>query len=108
MNVTPTETIETVQKLMSKIGEERLLGALLTLKLSNWNKADEIPETVRSAMERLLAIGFARAQAAHLYFNRREVCVACYTSRGEERLLPGQGEKPAPKKAPAKKAKRGQ
>jgi 23S rRNA C2498 (ribose-2'-O)-methylase RlmM len=86
MNIAPDEALDAVEKLVKGLDKDRLLGALLTLKLNNWNKPQEVPELIRKMLERLLTIGFARAQAAQLYYNRQEVCVACFTPLGLERV----------------------
>ncbi|MBI3542172.1 MAG: hypothetical protein HY075_02715 [Deltaproteobacteria bacterium] len=91
MNVDPYDAVDAVEKVMKGLGTvapQRLLGALLTLKLTSWTKPLEVPELVRKLMERLLTVGFVRVQAGQLFYNRREVCVACFTPAGELRLNP--------------------
>ncbi|MBI3554752.1 MAG: hypothetical protein HY074_00650 [Deltaproteobacteria bacterium] len=97
MNIAPDEALDAVEKLMAAPGgmdKGRLLGALLTLKLTNWKRSQDIPELVRKLLERILVIGFAHAQAAQLYYNRHEICVACFTPLGLERI--SKTLKPAP------------
>ncbi len=103
MNIAPDEALDAVAKLVGKLDKQRLLGALLTLKLTNWSKAQDVPELVRKLLERLLTLGFAHAQAAQLYYNRHEICVACFTQLGSERLSKPLKARESVSKAPRKK-----
>jgi 23S rRNA (cytidine2498-2'-O)-methyltransferase len=62
----------------------QLLGVILTLKLNEWELADQIPEY----LDRLRAnLGLARVRAVQLAHNRREICVYGLTRKGMARAL---------------------
>lgn len=85
MNVAPQDTIEAIRRALDLCGREQVLGALLTLKLNAWSDAEAVLDALQSSRKRLLSIGFSKVRTAHLFFNRHEVSVACYTPTGEER-----------------------
>lgn len=88
MNVPAREATDTVGWAVNKLkasGSSRLHGGLITLKLAQWDDSASVPKQVDELVGRLKATGFERAQAAHLYYNRQEVSVACLTELGVAR-----------------------
>ncbi len=62
-----------------------LLGLVLTLKLADWHKADEIPRV----LEQLRHWGFEHVVARHLYHNRQEVSVLGLMPKAQGRTPKG-------------------
>lgn len=71
INVAPQYTLDTVEAIVTHPSVD-VYGVLLTLKLSDWQLADELPEY----LARVHAWGYHAARARQLAFNRQEVCVA--------------------------------
>ena len=71
MNVTPQYTLDTVEAIVTH-PEVDIRGLLLTLKLSNWELADELP----GFLSRIRSWGYEQVRARQLQHNRHEVCVA--------------------------------
>ncbi len=71
MNVAPRYTLDTVEAIVTH-ASVRVRGLLLTLKLLDWNMAEEIP----AYLERVRGWGYSHVRARQLAHNRREFCVA--------------------------------
>lgn len=71
MNVPPTYTLDTVEGIVTH-PETNVRGLLLTLKLPQWELADQIPEY----LFRIRTWGFHQIRARQLQHNRREFTVA--------------------------------
>lgn len=71
MNVAPNFTLEVLEELV-KHREIHIRGLLFTLKLFQWELAEEIPEYVR----RIKDWGYESVQVRQLQFNRQEIMVA--------------------------------
>jgi 23S rRNA (cytidine2498-2'-O)-methyltransferase len=71
MNVAPQYTLDAVDAIVNH-PRVSIRGMLLTLKLTKWELAAELPEY----LERIRSWGFNEVQARQLQHNRREVCVA--------------------------------
>jgi len=70
MNVAPSNTLDVVEEVVTH-PEVHVRGMLLTLKLSSWNLAEQIPNW----FDRVRGWGFNQVRARQLAFNRREICV---------------------------------
>jgi len=75
INVAPAYTLEAVEAITTNAAV-KLHGVLLTLKLLDWQLAEEIP----AYLERIRGWGFDRAEARQLSHNRQEICVAAWRS----------------------------
>jgi 23S rRNA (cytidine2498-2'-O)-methyltransferase len=71
MNVAPAYTLTTVGEIVTHPAV-KIAGMLLTLKLINWELADEVP----GYLERVRSWGFTHVAARQLAHNRQEICVA--------------------------------
>jgi len=71
MNVAPKYTLDTVESLVTH-ADVQVEGLLLTLKLLDWNHADDAEE-YRS---RVQSWGFTKVRMRQLQHNRREFCLA--------------------------------
>jgi 23S rRNA (cytidine2498-2'-O)-methyltransferase len=71
INLPPNYTLDTVEGLLSSPGVD-FTGLLLTLKLPDWELADELPRN----LERVRGWGFEHVAMRQLTMNRQEVCVA--------------------------------
>jgi 23S rRNA (cytidine2498-2'-O)-methyltransferase len=76
LNVAPNYTLETVENLVTHRATH-FRGLLLTLKLIEWELAEQIP----SYLERVQSWGFEHVRARQLSYNRQEVCVAALRRR---------------------------
>lgn len=86
MNVAPRYTLDTVEAIATH-PVVQLAGMLLTLKLTDWRLADELP----TLLARIRGWGFPRVRARQLQYNRQEVCVLARTiasRRGGRRPRP--------------------
>ena len=70
MNVTPAYTLDAIEGIVT-YPRVNIRGLLLTLKFTNWQLADQLPEHI----ERIRSWGFNIVRARQLQHNRREVCV---------------------------------
>lgn len=83
LNVAPVQTLDAVEHIIA--GEEvHVRGMLLTLKLPEWNLADQIPDY----LQRIRSWGYHYVNARQLAFDRQEICIAALRSR-ELRRPPG-------------------
>lgn len=71
MNVAPQYTLDAVESIATS-RHVHLRGVLLTLKLLEWDLADEVP----AYLARIRAWGFPFARARQLQHNRQEICIA--------------------------------
>jgi len=70
-SVAPNYTLDTVEAIVTH-RKVRLEGLLLTLKMTGWDMAGQIPEYTR----RIRTWGYRYVRARQLAYNRREICVA--------------------------------
>lgn len=70
-SVVPKYTLDTVEAIV-RHESVNIEGLLLTLKMTNWNLADQIGEYHK----RIRSWGFGSVRSRQLAFNRREICVA--------------------------------
>lgn len=70
LNVAPQYTLDTIEAIVTH-PEVKIRGLLLTLKLIEWDLADEVP----AYLERIRSWGFPVVQARQLQHNRQEICV---------------------------------
>ena len=75
-NVAPNHTLDTVEHIVTN-DRVSIHGMLLTLKLSNWELAEQIP----NFRERIQGWGYGYVKVRQLAFNRREICVAAFRDR---------------------------
>ncbi len=76
MNVAPQYTLDTVEEIVTHEAVN-IRGLILTLKLVEWNLADEIP----AYLERVRRWGYKHVRARQLAHNRQEICVAALRRR---------------------------
>ncbi|HZZ28706.1 MAG TPA: SAM-dependent methyltransferase [Pirellulales bacterium] len=70
INVAPSYTLDTVEAIVTH-AEVKIQGLLLTLKLSDWKLAEQLPEF----LDRIRHWGYGQVRARQLHHNRQEVCV---------------------------------
>ena len=75
LNVAPNYTLDAVQDIVGS-SKLRFQGLLLTLKMMNWELADDIPTFISRVRE----WGFESVHARQLAYNRREICVMALRS----------------------------
>lgn len=71
MNVAPNYTLDVVEQIVTH-PEVSIRGMLLTLKLPEWDLAEEVPQYIA----RVRSWGFNLVRARQLAHNRQEICVA--------------------------------
>ena len=71
MSVTPKYTLDAVEAIVTH-PSVNIRGMLLTLKFTDWNLAQHIPDYLR----RIRGWGYEVVRARQLLHNRREICVA--------------------------------
>jgi 23S rRNA (cytidine2498-2'-O)-methyltransferase len=71
MNIAPASTLEAVEAIVTHPSVE-VQGLLLTLKLLDWQQAEQLPEF----QGRIRSWGYPQVRARQLAHNRQEVCVA--------------------------------
>ncbi len=76
LNVAPNYTLETVEHIVTHRATN-FRGLLLTLKLLEWELAEQIPDY----LERVRGWGFEYVRARQLAYNRQEICVAALRRR---------------------------
>ena len=82
MNVAPQYTLDAVEAVVTHPGIS-VRGMLLTLKLPDWQLADEL----HAYVERVQSWGYRDVRLRQLAFNRQEICLAALRSRGQRRML---------------------
>lgn len=81
MNVAPTYTLDAVESAVTD-KTASIRGLILTLKLTDWKLADELPKYI----ERVRSWGYRDVRTRQLAFNRQEVCLVALRSRGQRRI----------------------
>jgi 23S rRNA (cytidine2498-2'-O)-methyltransferase len=71
MNVAPNYTLDVIEGIVTH-PEVRTRGLLLTLKLIEWDLAEQVPEY----LARVRGWGYQLVRARQLQHNRQEICVA--------------------------------
>jgi 23S rRNA (cytidine2498-2'-O)-methyltransferase len=77
MNVEPRISLFAVDRLATRMADS-LLGVFLTVKLNQWNIADEIP----SMLDHVRAMGMVRTRATQLPSNRQEIMIHGLSRKG--------------------------
>ena len=80
-NVVPNYTLDSVEHIVTR-DDINIRGMLLTLKLTNWELAKELPQY----LDRIRSWGYQYIRTRQLAFNRREICVAVMKSRAIRRI----------------------
>ncbi len=70
MNVAPDYTLDTVEAIVTH-PSVHIRGLLLTLKLLDWNLAEQVP----AYLDRVRRWGYGQVRARQLAHNRQEICV---------------------------------
>lgn len=76
MNVAPEYTLDTLEAIVTH-PEVKVRGLLMTLKLLEWELAEQIP----AYLDRVRSWGFRSVRARQLAHNRQEICVAAERRR---------------------------
>jgi 23S rRNA (cytidine2498-2'-O)-methyltransferase len=79
-NVAPNHTLDTVEAIVTH-REIHIRGLLLTLKLLNWDLAQQIPDY----LARVRSWGYHYVAARQLAYNKQEICVAAMPQRSTRR-----------------------
>lgn len=80
-NVAPHKALETIESIVTH-EKVNVRGLLLTLKLSDWDLASQVPAYI----ERVRSWGYGYVRARQLANNRQEVCIAALQDRTLRRL----------------------
>ncbi|MFO0574504.1 MAG: SAM-dependent methyltransferase [Polyangia bacterium] len=83
VNLAPQVALHQVRRVVSTL-RDTLRGALLTLKLNDWQLAAQVPQL----LARVQAMGFVDVQARQLATNRQELCVAALMPAAAGRARP--------------------
>ncbi|MEQ8210944.1 MAG: hypothetical protein RH917_14045 [Lacipirellulaceae bacterium] len=81
INATPAYTLDAVEAIVTHASSS-VRGMILTLKLTNWELAEELSEVVK----RVKSWGYRDVRLRQLAFNGKEVCLVALRSRGQRRL----------------------
>ncbi|NOY40567.1 MAG: hypothetical protein GXP26_01845 [Planctomycetes bacterium] len=81
MSVAPSYTLDAVEDIVTNKART-IRGMVLTLKLSDWKLAEQLPEYI----ERVRSWGYRDVRTRQLAFNRQEVCLVALRSRGQRRV----------------------
>jgi 23S rRNA (cytidine2498-2'-O)-methyltransferase len=81
INATPNYTLDAAEALVTH-PQASIRGLLVTLKLSNWHLADDLPQYV----ERVRGWGYHDVRTRQLAHNRQELCLAALRSRKQRRM----------------------
>jgi 23S rRNA (cytidine2498-2'-O)-methyltransferase len=84
MNVAPNYTLDAVEAIVAH-PEVNIRGLLLTLKLPQWNLAEQVPQY----LERVRGWGYNLVRARQLQHNHREFCVAALQKPFRRKALHG-------------------
>ena len=71
LNIAPQYTLDTVRDIVSHDRVD-IRGLILTLKLSDWELTEQIPDYIRQVKK----MGFQVVKTRQLAFNRKEFCLA--------------------------------
>ncbi len=77
MNVAPNIALYSVDRLASRM-KDSLVGAILTVKFTDWRFANEIP----SMIDHVRSMGFSRVKAVQLSQHRQEILIYGLSRRG--------------------------
>ena len=77
LNATPVYTLDTIEEIVNNQHVNHIRGLILTLKLTDWELANQIPEWI----ERIKKLGFQLVKTRQLAFNRREICLFAVRDR---------------------------
>ena len=80
INVPPNYTLDLVEDLVAH-DDVKFKGMLLTLKMSDWELAERIPEY----LERVKSWGYGFVKSRQLAFNRREICLMAFKNKAVRR-----------------------
>ena len=80
-SATPNYTLDSVEDIVTR-DDVHIRGMLLTLKLTKWELAKELP----LYLDRIRSWGYRYIRTRQLAFNRREICVAVMKSRAIRRI----------------------
>ncbi len=80
-SATPNYTLDSVEDIVTR-DDVNIRGMLLTLKLTKWELAKELP----LYLDRIRSWGYQYIRTRQLAFNRREICVAVMKSRAIRRI----------------------
>ncbi len=80
MIVAPKTTLETVESIVTHPGVT-IPGLLLTLKLTDWKMAEDIP----AFCQRVRGWGYSDVRVRQLQYNRQEICLAAVKRNAAER-----------------------
>jgi len=81
-SVAPAHTLDSVESIVTD-RNVHVRGLILTLKLINWQLAEEIPRYV----DRVRSWGFGYLKTRQLAFDRREFCLVAMRSRSQRRKI---------------------
>ena len=98
MNVAPDYTLDTLEAIVTH-PTVNIRGLIMTLKLPDWNLAEQIP----AYLERIRSWGYPDVRAKQLAHNRQEICVAAL--RGDAKKKPPTSS-PRAQRAELKRTKR--
>ena len=82
-NVAPAHTLDSVESIVTH-NDVHVRGLLLTLKLLDWQLAEQVPEY----LERVRSWGYRYVRARQLAFNRQEICFCAMRNRSMRRFKP--------------------
>jgi 23S rRNA (cytidine2498-2'-O)-methyltransferase len=91
VNLAPPVALRYLERVVGP-RRDRLLGAILTLKLNDATMAARLPELVARVRE----LGLGTPRVTQLPSNRREVCVVALTERGARRREASRPASPSP------------
>ena len=89
MNVAPQYTLDAVESLATS-RRVQIRGLLLTLKLLEWDLAEQVP----TWLTRIRSWGFPYVRARQLQQNRQEICVVALKRKPKPRAQAGGRRKP--------------
>ncbi|QDS99026.1 SAM-dependent methyltransferase [Adhaeretor mobilis] len=81
VNATPTYTLDAVEDIVTH-SSSTIRGMILTLKLTNWDLAEELP----ALTERVKSWGYQDVRLRQLAFNGKEICLVALRNRSQRRL----------------------
>ncbi|NOY29856.1 MAG: hypothetical protein GXP28_06660 [Planctomycetes bacterium] len=84
MNAAPTYTLDAAEAVVTSKSAS-IRGMILTLKLTDWKLASELPNHI----ERVASWGYRDVRVRQLASNRQEVCLVALRSRGQRRVQRG-------------------
>lgn len=82
-NIPPVQTLDDIEPIVTS-DETHIRGLVLTLKLADWELAQQIP----AYLDRVRSWGYKYVRARQLAFNRQEICVCAIKNRGMRRFKP--------------------